>query len=319
MTSVIPPVSGSASSVAMGDFRLNLEALEKTVINLENRDALRKHWREALLRASATALLSVKVPECYSELLDAAWSSRLKDLKTLIISGDCMEGRDPGFDSERDSLMIYGVKPSIEAIGSIGQALKGSESLVALHFVDSAIDDDGVKLLSYGISENGSLKALYFHSNSLGDDSAIALAESLENNFQVEKLILRDNLIGDKGAERIGKMLSNKSMYMQQERGEVSLMILENQLQVLDLSKNKIADKGSHALAKGIAQSSYLSEIFLSGNPVSEKAEESLRKSVGKKLSLTVSFPSEGAEKIQKEAFERAESFSFFVKPKNSI
>jgi len=136
--------------------------------------------------------------------------------------------------------------------------------LEKLNINGNKLDNDGVKIISEGITKTNTLRELDISDNNITSTGATAIAKSLLHNTSLEVLDMSNNAIGQDGAIGITQIITNsktlKKLYI---RGcEISTgataiansLLCNTSLEVLDMKYNAIGQDGAIASAQAIAQ-----------------------------------------------------------------
>ena len=169
-------------------------------------------------------------------------------LATLVANNSVLDNLNLGFNRLRSN----GANVIFAALkdNSILKKLDLSGNLLQSSFLDSPIDNFTL-----------SLEVLSMGQNSIGDKGLTALVNKLTNNTSLKRLQFDlYNDISDKGASHVAKVL---------------LMSPTTTLEYIDLSGNKISDKGAKQILLALSHryDSHWSmiEVKLSGNRISSE------------------------------------------------
>ena len=134
-------------------------------------------------------------------------------------------------------------------------ALANQQQLQSLNLADNRIGLHGAQKLADVLSEpTCQISTLVLAGNRFGDQAAIALAGPLGNAPALTQLDLRDCAIGCPGVSELADYLA-----------------VNDSIQMLDLSWNRIRSKGGIAVAKCLSENQTLTDLDLSWNGIGQK------------------------------------------------
>ena len=134
-------------------------------------------------------------------------------------------------------------------------ALANQQQLQSLNLADNRIGLHGAQKLADVLSEPScQISTLVLAGNRFGDQATIALAGPLGNAPALTQLDLRDCAIGCPGVSELADYLA-----------------VNDSIQMLDLSWNRIRSKGGIAVAKCLSENQTLTDLDLSWNGIGQK------------------------------------------------
>lgn len=151
------------------------------------------------------------------------------------------------------SLDLSTLSLSSKTCAVLGKLFACSTALTEIRFNDCALQDDGVRAVAYGITENISCRRLELKGNSIRGPGAEALGRMLRQNTKLLCLCLEWN--------SVGLMESVFSVFCEGLSGNLTL-------QVLDLRSNQISHQGATELASALKRNSTLKCLDLRWNNV---------------------------------------------------
>jgi len=140
----------------------------------------------------------------------------------------------------------------------LAKALERTETLTVLRLVANDLDDERVRMLVTGISDNITLTELDLSCNKIADRGARSIAKLLSHSSNVAKLNLADNHIHQEGGRALAKALR-----------------VNCSLELLNLRLNRLQDDGARAIFDSLRNNSTLKTLNLSANGVGKKGASS--------------------------------------------
>jgi len=144
----------------------------------------------------------------------------------------------------------------------ITSMLQKNKVLTFLNLAGSCITPAGAEYLAEGIRGNTTLMVLDISNNDLGPNTATILAKSLPYS-NIKEFYIADNHLGDKGVNNLVQMFLPVSERLAQ-------------LEVLDLSNNKINPYGAGKVFDALAKNGTVQKLILNRNNLSGKGILSL-------------------------------------------
>eukprot|EP00741_Cyanophora_paradoxa_P001340 tig00000480_g1296.t1 len=169
------------------------------------------------------------------------------DLTSLTLTYDM---RDVGMNYERS---LFGMK--MADCSSLAKCLPNLQSLTYLDLSRNLIDDEKLRMIVQGLSENVSVTHLNLSHNKIADRGVRALARLLAEDSTLDTLLLADNQIHSGGGKAFGKALRKNDT-----------------LQVLDMRLNRLGDEGGTLLLEGLKGNTTLRTLNVSSNALEIEA-----------------------------------------------
>lgn len=173
-----------------------------------------------------------------------------------------------------------------------------SHGMEELHLGCTSITSEGFLAIPAMLLTNTSLKSICVSSNNLNDQDIILLSQALSQNKLValESLRLSFNQITCQGVEclmnavwgsKTLRELKLDSNRVQDRGAQLCAVVLTSvDLEILDLSFNKITTVGIKALMKNLSDNSSLQTLGLSGIPIDQNASKALSYALAYNISL---------------------------------
>ncbi len=181
-------------------------------------------------------------------MVDRAASTELHDALTTFL---------PSLIARQDlSLTLMNVGIGHPTVLLLNQVLTRSTSFRSLNLAHNNLQSDSAIVLAKSFARNSSLTSLDLDGNAIGDDGVAALAGAFANQPMLKRLSLRANFIGDAGAVALVDGL----------RASAARQQCAHEFPVVELSGNRVGDRGAAALAELIAENSTVTEVNLRGN-----------------------------------------------------
>ena len=185
-------------------------------------------------------------------------------------------------------LNLSGNSISCNGARAIAEVLQVNGTLQKLDMSHNEICDDGTIALSEGLKSNSTLVDLDVSWNYITCKGASAFGEALEVNDTLQKLDISDNKISDDGAIALSECLEANStlIELKMSRNNISCEVADkkfyvnNALQKLDISSNKITDDGAIALSECLRANTTLIEVKMSGNNITLGIISAIAKSI---------------------------------------
>ena len=185
-------------------------------------------------------------------------------------------------------LNMSGNRISCNGASAIAEVLQVNGTLQKLDMSHNEICNDGAIALSEGLKSNSTLVDLDVSWNYITCKGASAFGEALEVNDALQKLDISDNRISDDGAIALSECLEANStlIELKMSSNNISCKVadkkfyMNNALQKLDISSNKISDDGTIALSDCLRANTTLREVKMSGNNVTLKIISAIAKSI---------------------------------------
>ena len=185
-------------------------------------------------------------------------------------------------------LNMSGNNISCNGVRAIAEVLQVNGTLRKLDMSHNEICNDGAIALSEGLKSNSTLVDLNVSCNYITCKGASAFGEALEVNDALQKLDISDNKISDDGAIALSEYLEANStlIELKMSRNNISCKVadknfyMNNALQKLDISSNKISDDGAIALSECLRANTTLIEVKMSGNNITLEIISAIAKSL---------------------------------------
>ena len=176
-------------------------------------------------------------------------------------------------------LNMSGNNISCNEASAIAEVLKVNDTLQKLDISHNEICNDGAIAISECLKTNSTLVDLDVSWNYITCKGARAFGEALEENDALQKLDISGNRISDVGAMALSECLEANStlIELKMSRNNISCKAADNNfyvnnaLQKLDVSSNKISDDGAMALSECLKVNTTLIELKMSGNNITLK------------------------------------------------
>ena len=176
-------------------------------------------------------------------------------------------------------LNMSGNNISCNRASAIAEVLKVNDTLQKLDISHNEICNDGAIAISECLKTNSTLVDLDVSWNYITCKGARAFGEALKENDALQKLDISGNRISDDGAMALSECLEANStlIELKMSRNNISCKAADNNfyvnnaLQKLDLSSNKISDDGAMALSECLKVNTTLIELKMSGNNITLK------------------------------------------------
>jgi hypothetical protein len=140
-------------------------------------------------------------------------------------------------DSRVRRLVLRGNCLSTRSAQSLGDMLRGNQTLELLSLEWNQLGSSGASFISHAMETNTHLEQVDLRNNGIGDEGAMAFGQSLLSNESLRVLDLRWNQIGDDGASSFEKVL-------QQRKTQLSILLTGN---LVSHKMMELIDKWSQA------------------------------------------------------------------------
>lgn len=151
-------------------------------------------------------------------------------------------------------IYIRGWKTDVSMMNTLGQCWPALSKLQSISLWNTGLDDETLRMLSSVVSSCTNLRTLILDSNPVKSEAWHLL---ITESSSVQNLSLRYCDITDFGAENLGRVLGTSEKQNQK-------------LISLDLTGNKITDKGAEYLANGLRTNRTLLVLGLGGNLIGD-------------------------------------------------
>eukprot|EP01133_Synstelium_polycarpum_P017118 gene17118-20390_t len=178
--------------------------------------------------------------------------------RTSLAFPECMVVRNIIFRSPSiTTLDLSSNNINSEALAVLGDALAHNRVLTDLDLSFNILGTPGCETLATAIRTSYSLCVLRLHSVSMDKDGAAFIADAVGANKTLSQIWLSNNTIGNSGASSFARAIRSTT------------------LGYLDLSFNKIGDKGGYDLLKSQFESNNTQlQMDLGGNPMKLKSSK---------------------------------------------
>lgn len=197
-------------------------------------------------------IFSLKLRVMVGRLDMHAICSKLPNLTQLNLS---YGAKKAGMQFDR---MLFGMK--ISDANSLQQLLSHGLNLTSLTLQSNLIDDDLLRILLTGLTENRHITHLDLSHNKITNHGIRMLTKILEENGSVlTSLMIANNQIHAEGGRHMGRLLQAGSS-----------------LTYLDMRLNFLGDKGGCALFEGLVNNQAMMKLILSANSLQAQAAAAL-------------------------------------------
>lgn len=245
---------GDNESLLFYQFLSNCVSLKKLTLMEKNAELDFKELYLSLKNKDLTKLNLCDLIECknidyYKNFL----SLQIKNLRFADIKNDSILNL-PIFQYLNENIINLFLISSIRNLEGVKEYLEKNQMIEKLEFIENELDKSMFIHLSKGISKNNSLKHLILKYIKELDISLSILMDGMMLNRSIEIIEFIYTDLKDESCQIIASYLSN------------------HPLKVIDLTGNKITEKGVKILNQSLMNHQHLKSLILSENPIKDSS-----------------------------------------------
>eukprot|EP00039_Didymoeca_costata_P000779 m.47232 g.47232 ORF g.47232 m.47232 type:complete len:418 (-) comp10468_c0_seq1:101-1354(-) len=150
-------------------------------------------------------------------------------------------------------------------INLLGNAISRSNYVERIDLSNSALGDNGVKVVANAMEKNNTITIIILNNNNIGDKGAVAIGDMLEKTNKLLELHMANNNVGDVGARAIASPLEeNRTLTM------------------INLDNNKIGEEGAKSIAGGLEKNTKVTTMSVASNNIGEESIKTIETALQK-------------------------------------